>query len=140
MLSDNMDLVYISDFSLPIMKSLPDKLARGQVPVTAYRLDALIEKQRHMPQQPCPLVSEGHKAHHGDDHGDGHHEEDDHKEDHEDDDHHEDAYDIHHGLPDLIYNDKSGSFLVKDFQTENMSYYTLARDNPHNFAEQGNKI
>ena len=89
-----------------------------------------------MPQQECPLVSEGHQAHHGDEHE----EDDDHDDDNNDKDHHEDADDIHHGLPDMIHNDKSGSLRVKDFQTENMSYYTLARDYPDSFARKGNEI
>ena len=130
-----MDLVYISDFSLPIMKTLPAKLAGGNVPLTIYSLDTLIEIQRNMPQQKCPLVSEGHKAH-----GDDDHDEDDHVDDDHDKDHHEDADDIHHVLPDMIHHDKSGSHLVKDFQTENMSYYTLARDYPNSFALKGNEI
>ena len=140
MLLDNMDLVYISDFSLPITKTLTAKLARENVPVTLYTLDSLIEKQQTMPQQECPLVSEGHKAHH-DDHHDDHHE-DNQEKDHDGDDHHEDhddAYDIH-GLHGMIHNDKTGKLLVKDFQTENMSYYTLARDFPHNFARKGKNI
>ena len=119
-MSDNLDLLYISDFSLPIMRTLPAHLARASVPLSLYRLDSLIEIQRNMPQQECPLVSEGRKAHHEEDH----HEEDGPKEDHNE----------------MIHKDKSGSFLVKDFQTENKSYYTLARDHPHSFAREGNKI
>ena len=129
-LSDNLDLLYISDFSLPIMRTLPAHLARASVPLSLYRLDSLIEIQRNMPQQECPLVSEGRKAHHEEDHHEeDHHEEDHHEEDGPKEDHNE-----------MIHKDKSGSFLVKDFQTENKSYYTLARDHPHSFAREGNKI
>ena len=55
------------------MRTLPAHLARASVPLSLYRLDSLIEIQRHMPQQECPLVSEGHKAHHDDDHHDDDH-------------------------------------------------------------------
>ena len=136
-----MDLVYISDFSLPIMKTLTAKLGGDEVPVTVYTLDTLIEKQRNMPQQQCPLVSEGHKAHHDDDHHEEDHHEEDDDDNHHDDGHHADAYDYDiHGLPDMIQNDKTGRLLVRDFQTENMSYYTLARDYPHGFARKGKRI
>ena len=131
-----MDLVYITDFSLPIMNTLTAKLAGDNVPVTVYTLDRLIEKQRNMPQQECPLVSEGHKAHHDDDHHEEDHDDNDH-----DDGHHEDAYNYDiHGFHDLTQNDKTGTLLVRDFQTENMSYYTLARDYPHGFARKGKRI
>ena len=129
--SDNTDLLYITDFSLPLMRSLPTKLAKESVPLILHTMDQLILTHQHMPQQPCPLLSEGH--HHGDDshgdHEDGH--EDDHKDDHEDDN---SLHDIHK----RSYNEeKSESQIVKDFQTETLSYYTLGRQYPDSFADEG---
>ena len=139
--TDNTDLLYITDFSLPLMRSLPTKLAKESVPLILHTLDQLILTHQHMPQQPCPLLSEGHGAHHGDDshgdHQDGH--EDDHKDKHENDhkDDHEDDKSLH-DIHKRSYNEeKSESQIVKDFQTGTLSYYTLGRQYPDSFADEG---
>ena len=117
-----MDLLYITDFSLPIMRTLTAKLAAGNVPGTLHDMDMLIQTQRNMPQQRCPLVSQGHAAHHADD------------DDHHGDDHHDD-HDIHK----RSYNEvEFEPAPVKYFQTQNESYYTIAKEYPGNFARQGN--
>ena len=126
---DNTDLLYITDFSLPLMRSLPVKLARENVPLTLHTLDQLILTHQHMPQQPCPLLSEGHGAHHGDD-SHGNHEDD--KEDEDEDEIEHSAHDIHK----RSCNEEK-SQIVKDFQTETLSYCTLGRQYPESFAEQG---
>ena len=123
-----MDLVYISDFSLPIMRTLPAKLAEGNVQITVHSLDQLVHKHQNMPQQKCPLVSEGHHNHDSS-HAEDHHEDDDH-----DDDEHS-SHDIHKRS--YKYDSHSDKLLIKDFQTEDLSYYTIGQKYPDSFANQG---
>ena len=136
-----MDFVYITDFSLPIMRTLPAKLAAGNVPVTLHSLDQLIQTHRRRPQQACPLLSQGHGAHHHDDSHTGHHGNDTNGA-HEDQDSHEEekghsSHDIHKRS---CKESSEKSRLVGDFQTEALSYYTLAREDPDTFASQGNRL
>ena len=138
---DNMDFVYITDFSLPIMRTLPAKLAAGNVPVTLHSLDQLIQTHRTRPQQACPLLSQGHGAHHHDDSHTAHHGNDTNGA-HEDQDSHEEekghsSHDIHKRS---CNESPEKSRLVGDFQTEALSYYTLAREDPDTFASQGNRL
>ena len=136
-----MDFVYITDFSLPIMRTLPAKLAAGNVPVTLHSLDQLIQTHRTRPQQVCPLLSQGHGAHHHDDSHTAHHANDTNGA-HEDQDSHEEekghsSHDIHKRS---CNESPEKSRLVGDFQTEALSYYTLAREYPDTFASQGNRL
>ena len=137
---DNMDFVYITDFSLPIMRTLPAKLAAGNVPVTLHRLDQLIQTHRTRPQQVCPLLSQGHGAHHDDSHT-GHHGNDTNGAHQDQDSHEEDKGHSSHDIHKRSCNESpEKSRLVGDFQTEALSYYTLAREYPETFASQGNRL
>ena len=144
-----MDFVYITDFSLPIMRTLPAKLAAGNVPVTLHSLDQLIQTHRTRPQQVCPLLSQGHGAHHHDDSHTAHHGNDTNGA-HEDQDSHgginADSHEEEKGHSSHDIHKRSckespeESRLVGDFQTEALSYYTLAREYPDTFASQGNRL
>ena len=89
------------------MKSLPQTLLMNDIPVKTFSLDTLIDKHKHSPQDECPLVSEGHGAHHGDDHQEdghgGHHDEVHHDNAHDDSNDHGDG---HHGGDHNKHDDK----------------------------------
>ena len=153
-----MDIYFISDFTIKSMKNVPIKMIEQGIPVTSFSLDQLHAKHKNTPQDPCPLVFEGHgpshggghgdshgDSHgdgHGDDHGDSHSEGhgdhgDSHSEGHgdhgyshkdEDGDKHDD---IHGGHDNYGHNDEK----IKDYQTDSKSFYTIAQEYPNDFAK-----
>ena len=131
---ENTDIHFISDFSLPEMKILSSTLAQQNVAINSYSLNTLIEKHKNTPQDKCPLVFEGHGGHgggHGDGHGESHGNNygDSHGGDHGKYD------DDHHGKDDHGNDDHyDQEYTVQDFQTDKLSYYTIAQEYPDNFA------
>ena len=119
---ENTDIYYITDFSIPAMRTLPETLLAANIPIKTFFLDTLIKKHRDTPQDKCPLVFAGHHGghHDGDDHGDGHRrkraakKDDGHGGGHPEEDHH---------------------YKIKDIQTEDKSFYTIAQEFPEDFAK-----
>ena len=123
---ENTDIYFITDFSIPAMRTLPETMVAENIPIKTFFLDTLIEKHRNTPQDKCPLVFAGHHGgghgdDHGDDHGGGHRRKraaaKGHGGGHEEEDHH---------------------YKIKDLQTEDKSFYTIAQEFPENFAKPSN--
>ena len=113
-LLDNTDIYFITDLSIPAMRTLPETLLAENIPIKTFFLDTLFKKHRNTPQDKCPLVFAGH-------HGDGGHrrkravkKDDGHGGAHMEEDHH---------------------YLIKDLQTEDKSFYTIAQEFPNDFAK-----
>ena len=106
------------------MRTLPETLLAKNIPIKTFFLDTLIEKHRNTPQDKCPLVFAGHHGGHGDGHGDGHRRKraakknDEHGGHTTEEDHH---------------------YKIKDLQTEDKSFYTIAQEFPDDFAKPSKK-
>ena len=110
MVLENTDMHFISDFSLPEMKILSITLAHQNVAIHSCSLNYLIQKHKNTPQDKCPLVFDGNGGH-----IDG-------------------VNDYKNGKENQSSHAYKDEYTVQDYQTDKLSYYTIAQKYPDNFA------